>query len=217
MHRLLRCSDIVLLAAALCIFSVPLLVTGAPPLQLVYSPAAVASGEWWRVLTHPFVHVSRYHLLLDGAAFLALLWGLVDRRASDRLALVTVSGAASLLAASLVPGETAAHGLCGLSGIGHGLMAGTAVLSLREDDAPGRRVALVLLCVVSLKALAEAATGRLLLELVHLGDLGRPNRLCHLGGTIGGALAALAVSARAPVTANRDAWSGSLRRRAERS
>jgi hypothetical protein len=72
-------------------------------------------------------------------------------------------------------------------------MAGAAVLSLREDDAVGRRTAAVVLCVVGIKALVEAATGQLFLELVHLGDLGRPNRLCHLGGVIGGALTALAI------------------------
>ncbi len=202
MRRLLRCSDIALFGAVLCVVNLPLLVSGAPALGLVYSPAAVGNGEWWRLLTHPFVHVSRYHLLLDGVAFLALLWGLADRRARDRVALVTASAAASLLAATLVPGEVARYGLCGLSGVGHGLMAGTAVLSLREDDADGRRVGAVVLCVVAVKALVEAATGRLVLDLVHLGDLGRPNRLCHLGGVIGGALAAVAVSARAqPVPA----------------
>jgi rhomboid family GlyGly-CTERM serine protease len=197
-RRLLRSCDVVLLAVVLCVLSVPLLVSGAPPRELVYSPEAVADGEWWRLLTHPFVHVSRYHLLLDGTAFLALLWGLADRSASGRLALFAASAAASLFAASLVPGETAAHGLCGLSGVGHGLMAGTAVLSLRESDAGGRRLGLALLCVVLVKAIAEAATGRLALDLVHLGDLGRPNRLCHLGGAIGGTLTALFVSPPVP-------------------
>jgi membrane associated rhomboid family serine protease len=103
---------------------VPLLVAGTPPVRFVYSPSAIADGEWWRLLSHPFVHVSRYHLLLDGIAFIALLWGLADRRASERIGLVAASAAASLLAASCVPGETATYGLCGLSGVGHGLMAG---------------------------------------------------------------------------------------------
>ena len=94
-------------------------------------------GEWWRLLTHPFVHVSRYHLLLDGVAVVSLLVSLADRRASDRILLVVASAAASLCAASLLPGETATYGLCGLSGVGHGLMAGAAVLSLREAG-PGR-------------------------------------------------------------------------------
>jgi hypothetical protein len=40
--------------------------------QLVFFPGSLASGEWWRLVTHPLVHVSWYHLLLDGAAFLML-------------------------------------------------------------------------------------------------------------------------------------------------
>src|SRR5712671_432519 len=39
---------------------------------LVFLPAPVRNGEWWRVLAHPFVHVTWYHLLLDGSAFLLL-------------------------------------------------------------------------------------------------------------------------------------------------
>src|SRR5204863_8756069 len=59
-------------------FALILIIANAPLLggswrgQVVFFPGAVGSGEWWRVFTHPFVHVSWYHLLLDGAAFLML-------------------------------------------------------------------------------------------------------------------------------------------------
>ena len=193
MGRFARSWDIVLFSAVLLVVSAPLALWGAPPLRFAYSPMAVADGEWWRLLSHPFVHVSRYHLLLDGVAFVSLLLGLADRRASDRMLLVAASAAASLVAASLLPGETALYGLCGLSGVGHGLMAGSAVLSLREEDAALRRTAAIVLGVVAVKSLVEAATGHLLFDLVHLGDLGRPNPLCHLGGVAGGVLTALAL------------------------
>ncbi len=75
-------------------------------------------------------------------------------------------------------------------------MAGAALLSLREEDAGGRRIAAAILCILGIKVLVEAATGHLLLELVHLGELGRPNRLCHLGGVVGGTLGALACDVR---------------------
>ncbi len=196
MSRLSRSWDIVLLSALLLAASVPLVVRGAPPPGLAYLPSAVAHGEWWRLLTHPFVHVSRYHLLLDGVAFVSLLASLADRRPGDRLALGAASAAASLGAASLLPGETTTFGLCGLSGVGHGLVAGAAVFSLREErDPSARRTAAIVLAVVGVKAVIEAASGRLLFDLVHLGDLGRPNRLCHLGGVLGGTLAALVLSA----------------------
>src|SRR5215207_6893134 len=45
---------------------------GACNLAMVFLPGAVRAGEWWRVFTHPFVHVTWYHLLLDGAAFFLL-------------------------------------------------------------------------------------------------------------------------------------------------
>ncbi len=54
-----------------------------------------------------------------------------------------------------------------------------------------RRAAAIVLGVVTVKSLVEAATGHLLFDLVHLGDLGRPNPLCHLGGVVGGVLTAL--------------------------
>jgi membrane associated rhomboid family serine protease len=74
------------------------------------------------------------------------------------------------------------------------------VLSLREDrDQAGRRTAAIVLGVVVAKSVIEAASGRLLFDLVHLGDLGRPNPFCHLGGVIGGVLTAVAL----PPLANR--------------
>jgi rhomboid family GlyGly-CTERM serine protease len=195
MGRLVRNWDISLFSAVLVVVSLPLVVRGEPPLRFAYLPVAVAHGEWWRLLTHPFVHVSRYHLLLDGVAFLSLLASLADRRAGERAALVAASAAASLAAASLLPGETATFGLCGLSGVGHGLMAGGAVLTLRDEwDPSARRTAAIVLAVVGVKAVIEAASGRLLFDLVHLGDLGRPNPLCHLGGVLGGGLTALVLS-----------------------
>src|SRR5688572_15031172 len=35
-------------------------------------PQALESGEWWRLLTFPWVHISFYHLLLDASAFILL-------------------------------------------------------------------------------------------------------------------------------------------------
>jgi membrane associated rhomboid family serine protease len=40
--------------------------------RLIFLPAAVRNGEWWRVLTHPFIHVTWFHLLLDATAFFLL-------------------------------------------------------------------------------------------------------------------------------------------------
>jgi membrane associated rhomboid family serine protease len=47
----------------------PAMLAGVSPSLFAYFPGAVQQGEWWRVLTHPFVHVSWYHLRLCVAAF----------------------------------------------------------------------------------------------------------------------------------------------------
>src|SRR5436309_13300085 len=37
--------------------------------SLTFQSDAVRNGQWWRLFTHPFVHLIWYHLLLDGTAF----------------------------------------------------------------------------------------------------------------------------------------------------
>src|SRR6476659_9595711 len=41
-------------------------------IDMIFLPAGVRAGEWWRLLAHPLVHVTWYHLLLDGTAFFIL-------------------------------------------------------------------------------------------------------------------------------------------------
>ena len=43
------------------------LLLGRDPTSLIFDTARVADGQCWRIVTHPFVHVSWYHLLLDSA------------------------------------------------------------------------------------------------------------------------------------------------------
>src|SRR5712691_7762767 len=55
-----------------------LLVLNWPLLQgrcntaMIFLPGPVREGDWWRLLSHPFVHVTWYHLLVDGTAFFLL-------------------------------------------------------------------------------------------------------------------------------------------------
>lgn len=53
---------------------------------LVLDRARMADGEFWRLLTHPLVHFSAQHWIIDVAVFTALAW------AADRFALVASSG-----------------------------------------------------------------------------------------------------------------------------
>jgi rhomboid family GlyGly-CTERM serine protease len=182
-------------AVLLAICSGPALF-GAMPQNLIFQPDAVRAGEWWRLLTHPFVHVTWYHLLLDGSAFFLLYHSLLETRLRHRLAYVLAAGTGSLLLSWLAAPAIAAHGLCGLSGIAHGLMAISALEMMRHNyhhSAEWRWGAITFALVVG-KALFEAVTGRVFFGFLHFGLMGAPVAVSHAGGILGGLLAALAGS-----------------------
>jgi len=176
-------ADLVALSLVILLLNVPLL-AGHVPLALVLTPAAL-QGEWWRWLTHPFAHVSLYHAALDAGAFLALYAALPRARRGwcAGLAVAGSTGAAVLL------GGAPAGGFCGLSGAGHGLMAAVAASFLRGSDRAGRRMGALALALVAGKGLVEALTGAVLFSSWHLGDVGSPVAVCHLGGVLGGLIA----------------------------
>jgi rhomboid family GlyGly-CTERM serine protease len=147
---------------------------------LAFDTHAVLTGQWWRLLTHPFVHVSWYHALLDGAALL-LLWRSLERR---RLAHIILPAAGSLLAALWFWPAINQTGLCGLSGIAHGLMAISALEMIRRGD----RLGWFCLALVTGKSIWEAATGQVFFSWLHFGLMGTPVAVSHLGGVVGGLL-----------------------------
>jgi len=159
-----------------------------PPLH--FRADLVAAGEWWRLLTHPFVHVSGWHLFLDGAAFLLLQAGLREPSLLRRLAFAASSAAGALAAAVLLHEETAVLGYCGLSGAAHGLMAVSALeLALGRAGAGLRRAGVILLAIVAVKSGIEAWTGECVLDFIHMGRMGVPVAISHAGGLVGGLLA----------------------------
>lgn len=179
--------DLAFWAAALALANLPLLL-GHPALELVFRPDAVAAGQWWRLLTHPFVHVGPYHLLMDGGAFL-ILYPSLPGGLGRRLAAVAGAAAGALAATLLLDPRVGALGLCGLSGVDHGLMAAWALGRLRAaDDRAGRWAGAAALGLVAAKAVFEAATGGGVFAGWHLGAVGVPLGACHLGG-VAGALA----------------------------
>jgi rhomboid family GlyGly-CTERM serine protease len=186
--RILWRLEIAAFALLIALFNLPLL-TGVSSTQFIYHPAAVNGGEWWRVFTYPFVHVSCYHLALDALAFFLAYAELHHRRFLERLAFVAAAIAGSLLAALAASPLIVAHGLCGLSGIAHGL---TAVVSLemlrRSDDSISRWSGLFCFVGVTAKSLLELITGQVLFASWHLGWLGTPIAACHAGGVLGALL-----------------------------
>ncbi len=166
--------------ALLAAVNAPLL-AGRLPEAFMLRPDRVADGEWWRLLTHPLAHVSVYHLLLDAGAFL-LLWNQLP--AGRRGCYTLLAAAGSLVFCALIPGALE-YGLCGLSGVAHGLMAAVGLDLLREPAT--RRVGAVTLLTVVGKSVIEWGSGGDLFTGLHLGDVGRPVPAAHVGGILGAA------------------------------
>lgn len=170
----------------LLLVNLGLLLGNVPAVNLAFDSAAVAAGEWWRLLSWPLVHVSRYHLLLDGAAFLLLYAGLEERRPARRLLLFAACALGSLLLPLALAPQIHQLGLCGLSGVAHGLAAISALEMLRHRSQ--QAVGWILLGGLLLKVAWELATGAVFLQQLHLGDIGQPIVATHAGGALGGLL-----------------------------
>jgi rhomboid family GlyGly-CTERM serine protease len=180
-------NEIIFYSAILAVVNVPLLF-GVMVESMTFVPAEVLNGQVWRIVTHPFVHVSWYHLLLDGVAFLMLYNQLEAKTFAGRTVYVAAAAVFSMLAVMLVLPYSTAVGYCGLSGIDHGLMAVCALEMIRSKGAgrAGRWFGLISLVVVLGKSLYEAYSGHMFLEFMHFGMMGSPVAISHLGGVIGG-------------------------------
>lgn len=155
----------------------------------LYLPEAVAGGQWWRVITYPLVHLSWYHLLLDAGGFLLLLFCLEEKRKLVKTIYIVGAGAGTLLLASVLDPLLAQRGLCGLSGIAHGLMAISALEMMRHKGQ--RKWGLFSLAVVVSKSSYELWSGHVVFEFMHMGLCGQPLAASHAGGVVGGLAAYL--------------------------
>ncbi len=136
------------------------------------------------VFSWPLVHVSRYHLLLDGLAFVLLYRGLSEDRLSCRLLWVLCCALGSLLLPLVFSEQIYRLGLCGLSGVAHGLAAisGLEMLLVQRQ----RRIGAVLLVGLMLKVGFEVLSGQVVMQGLHLGSIGVPLVSTHAGGVVGG-------------------------------
>ncbi len=149
-------------------------------------PEAVRSGQWWRLATYPFVHLSWYHLLLDAGAFFLLYANLEERRLGRRASYLVICNLTSLTSAWMLAPMIASSGLCGLSGIAHGLMAisGLEMMCSRQMKWFGG----ISFVVILLKAIYEAFSGKVMFAFMHMGLCGEPIAVCHMGGVLGGVI-----------------------------
>ena len=192
--------ELLVFVALIAVFNLPVLFGGCWH-SMMFQSDAVARGQWWRLFTHPFVHLTWYHLLLDGTAFFTLYLSLLETSLTRRLAFV-LAGAVGSLALSWVSFTSQAQGLCGLSGIAHGLMTVSALemITDKSSDQATRRVGWISLTLVVLKASFEAISGRMFFAFLDFGLLGDPVAVSHAGGVIGGLLCWLARGARRSAT-----------------
>jgi rhomboid family GlyGly-CTERM serine protease len=180
--------DLAVFTLLLAVFNGHLLGVDLLPMQ-VFAPSSVADGEWWRIITHALVHVSWYHLLLDGGAFWLLYTGLDHRGSAGRLAVAGLCAGMSLAAVVAFEPQLDRLGLCGLSGSAHGLMAISGLEMMRKK---GRLLlGLVSFWAVVAKSVWETITGQVMFEFMHMGLCGTALAAGHLGGVAGGIAAYL--------------------------
>ena len=151
--------------------------------RLRYERAALASGEWWRVLTAHVVHLDLRHLALNLAGLGALWWLYAgDARPRDWLIVALVSALA--IGAGLYVLSPGVGWYVGLSGVLHGLWAAAAVAAWHR----WRVESVVTLVVLAAKLAVEQIFGPLSAGV----SSGLPVvTVAHLYGAVGGLVAAL--------------------------
>jgi rhomboid family GlyGly-CTERM serine protease len=166
------------------------LLWGSVATDWYYYPEHVLSGQWYRVFTHAFVHVSWYHLLLDGSAFLMLYTMLRQPNAVKRTLYVVGANLGCVVGVTLVLPAQGSLGYAGLSGIAHGLMAVWALECIAESrNKTTQRMGWITLGIVLGKALIEAVYGGVVFAFMHGNLMGQPIGISHLSGILGAGLA----------------------------
>lgn len=180
--------DILLLAGLTIILNLHLIGKGTIQ-SLLFLPDFVTAGEWWRLFTHPFVHITWYHLFLDAGAFFLLYAGLEDTSSLHRVRHTLICGMFSLAAAWAFTPAVNSLGLCGLSGIAHGLMAVSGLEMMQKKKT--FRLGLICLVLVVAKSIYEVYINNSLFAFLQFGLCGIPLVACHAGGVVGGIISYL--------------------------
>jgi rhomboid family GlyGly-CTERM serine protease len=128
--------------------------------RLRYERAAIAAGEWWRLLSCHLVHHDLWHLALNLGGF-ALLWSLYGGAARGRDWLVVALAAALGVGLGLWFGEPQLGWYLGLSGVLHGIWAAAGIAALGR----WRLEALITLLLLAAKLAFEEAHGPLSMAL----------------------------------------------------
>jgi len=153
-----------------------------PNSNFIFYPDKVVSGQWWRLITSPFVHSSLYHLTLDFSAFIILYIIIGEIQFKQRFAVFLGAIAGSILIGSAFSIAVSSIGLCGLSGVAHGLMAVAALIIISKNK---KIIGVIILFVIITKVIFECTTGNVFFLSMHHGACGIPIAGSHGGGVIG--------------------------------
>jgi rhomboid family GlyGly-CTERM serine protease len=111
--------------------------SGAAAIRLLrYDRAAIASGEWWRLLTAHLVHLNFSHAVLDLGG-LALLWALFARDLTPRAWALLIVATIAVIDCGLWFRDPRITWYLGLSGVLHGVLAAAVVVRLRRGNLEG--------------------------------------------------------------------------------
>ncbi|HUS35103.1 MAG TPA: rhombosortase [Verrucomicrobiae bacterium] len=170
----------------LTIIAGALLIAGAPALQelLVYDREKILGGEFWRLSTGHFVHLSREHLVWDVAAF-AMIGASIEGKEIRRFGLLCLIAPWLISICSLVL-EPQMNRYAGLSALA---MAALVFFALRQNS---RSVAGTVLALAAAKITFELAAGASIFIEAASPEI-RVASLSHLVGALVGAAFALPI------------------------
>jgi rhomboid family GlyGly-CTERM serine protease len=150
---------------------------------LRYDRAAIAGGEWWRLFSAHFVHLSLEHAALN-ALGLVLMWALFARDFRPTAWLLILGASIAAIDIGLWFRDSTVDWYVGSSGVLHGIMAAGTLAHVRRRDLDGW----ILAAFVIVKLSYEQWSGAL--PFAH--EDGVPVVVgAHLYGALGGLIAAL--------------------------
>ena len=151
-----------------------------------YQRAALAAGEWWRLLSAHVVHLDAGHALLNGLG-LVLMWALFARDYSPLRWLAIYLTSALAISAGLWFFDPEIEWYVGASGALHGVMTAGTLAHLRRRDLDGWILAVFIIAKLSYEQFAGS-----------MPFAGAANTVvdAHLYGAVGGLVLALFLQSR---------------------
>jgi rhomboid family GlyGly-CTERM serine protease len=173
------------LAGVCLLLAIPELLGEPVRWLLSFDRAAIAAGQWWRLLTAHFVHLDLEHTVLNCLG-MVLMWALFARDYSPWRWAAIYCGSALAVSLGLWLANPDVLWYVGASGALHGVMTAGTIAHLRRRDLDGWILTLAIVAKLSYEQRIGPlpfAGGDTLVD-------------AHLYGAIGGCLLALLLNSR---------------------